>query len=93
MVLRASLWEAKLKHALTGADIDASQFGMAKDSVVKELRDHAVVNYIAWFDEAYAGPKGSSETDSPTPTSENPEPSATSASTPSAAGSPQAETS
>lgn len=72
IVLRASLWNARLKHDLTGEEIDASQVGMARDKTVKTLAQRAMENYIAWFDEAHAGPKEFSETDSPTPPSENP---------------------
>lgn len=81
-VVRASLWTAapaecdkrhSLKHGLTGAEITPSQIGMVADPIAKALREKAIDNYNAWYDEAYPGPKDSGETDSQTPSTATPE--------------------
>ncbi len=80
-LLTASLWTSttaqcarphRLIHALTGDVIDVSQIGMARDEIAKILRERAAENYVAWYEEAYPGPKDSPETDSQTPASETP---------------------
>jgi len=78
-VMRAHLWSARLKNDLTGEDIGADQIGMANGKKVDKVRLRAVALYVEWVKGVQAGPKGSSGTDSPTPPSESPEPSETSA--------------
>lgn len=65
--LRGMLWEASVKDALTGELTDA--IDRAGAEVIQPWRERAVVLYNEWYRKAYPGPKGSSRTDSRTPSS------------------------
>lgn len=72
-VLRASLWRMNLKHELTGEYIsDVSKVGMASKKLTDELALKAMAHYVAWYDEAYAGPKESGTTEEKSPTGDQP---------------------
>lgn len=78
-VLRNSLWSFKGKDYLTGED--TTDVGKADPEAVDALTLKAIELYMIWYRDTQPAPKGSSETDSPTLTSEKaPSPDETSAS-------------
>ncbi len=67
VVFRAMIWEASVKDTLTGEMTD--DVGKADAMLIDRWRDRAVQLYNKWNAAAMPGPKGSSRTDSRTPTS------------------------
>lgn len=66
-VVRAVVWKASLRHALTGEEIGADSLDDAQPEIIDAIFDRAFVLYNAWRKEAF--PKADQPTSPPDGTS------------------------